>query len=56
MVIRFPRYISPNHDDQHDEFYVYGGDDLDLLSVTIFNRYGKVITVLNQNERWMELI
>ena len=52
IVIRFPKYISPNHDGQHDEFYVYGADDFVVSSVTIFDRYGKVITILNQNEKW----
>ncbi len=52
VIIRFPKYISPNHDGKHDEFYVYGGGDFKILSLTIFNKYGKIITVLSQNEVW----
>ena len=52
VVVRFPKYISPNHDGKHDEFYVYGGNGFAISQVTIFDRYGKVITILNQNEKW----
>lgn len=52
VVLRYPKYISPNHDNRHDEFYVFGGDDLTILQVTIFDRYGKIIAVLKQNELW----
>ena len=52
VVIRFPKYISPNHDGKHDKFYVYGGEGYVVSSVTIFDRFGKVITVLNQNQKW----
>ena len=52
VVIRFPKYISPNEDGVNDTFYILGGDDLFVLTTTIFDRYGKVITVLNQNEKW----
>jgi len=52
IVIRFPKYISPNHDGKHDVFYVYGGDDFAVSSLIIFDRYGKIIKVLKQNEKW----
>ncbi len=52
IVIRFPRHISPNHDGHYDEFYVYGGEAFLIAVVTIFDRYGKVIRVLNNNEKW----
>jgi len=52
VIIRFPKYISPNHDGKHDKFLVYGGDGFMLSTVTIFDRYGRVLAILNQNEEW----
>jgi len=52
VIIRFPKYISPNHDGSHDKFYVYGGEGYVVSSVTIFDRYGKIISTLKQNEKW----
>jgi len=52
IVIRFPRYISPNGDGINDEFFVIGGDDLRTLKVTIFDRFGKIIKVLTEREEW----
>ena len=52
VVIRFPKYISPNQDGKHDDFYVYGGNAFQVSKVTIFDRYGKIITILKNNEKW----
>ena len=52
IVIRFPRYISPNQDGKHDNFYVYGGEAFKTSTVTIFDRYGKIITILKDNQKW----
>jgi len=52
LIIKFPRYISPNGDGVNDEFYIIGGNDLIVSTVTIFDRFGKIIKVLNGNEKW----
>ena len=52
VIIRFPKYISPNGDQIHDYFYIYGGDDLLTSKVTIFNRFGKIVALLKNNEKW----
>ena len=52
VVIRFPRFITPNHDGLNDTFYVYGGEGFATTSVVIYDRYGKVITNLNKATTW----
>lgn len=52
IVVKFPKYISPNGDGINDEFYVKGGSDLKISTVTIFDRFGNIIKVLKANEKW----
>lgn len=52
VVIRFPRFITPNHDGLNDTFYVYGGEGFATTSVVIYDRYGKIITNLNEATTW----
>ncbi len=52
VVIRFPRVITPNGDEKNDTFYVYGGEGFKTISVIIYDRYGKVITNLNEDTSW----
>ncbi len=53
IVIRFPKHISPeDQNGQFDTFYVYGGEGYMLSSLYIFDKYGKVIANLQNNEPW----
>ena len=51
-ILKFPKILTPNQDGINDTFKILGGDDLLVLNVTIFDRYGKIIKVLNNNESW----
>ena len=48
-VLGFPKFFTPNGDDYHDRWHVYGvnADYNQGIDVKIFNRYGKLITQLN---------
>lgn len=54
-VIGFPKFFTPNGDAQNDYWTIKGFDDEFLANskVQIFNRYGKLLTVLTaQNRFW----
>lgn len=48
-VLGFPKFFTPNGDDFHDRWQIYGvNEDFNQgIDVKIFNRYGKLITQLN---------
>ncbi len=48
-VLGFPKFFTPNGDDYHDRWHVYGvnAEYNQGIDVKIFNRYGKLITQLN---------
>jgi gliding motility-associated-like protein len=48
-VLGFPKFFTPNGDEFHDQWHVYGvnTDFNQSIVVKIFNRYGKLITQLN---------
>ncbi|WP_299103406.1 T9SS type B sorting domain-containing protein [uncultured Winogradskyella sp.] len=50
-VLGFPKFFTPNGDTINDVWQIKGVslEDNVIESVTIFNRYGKLITVLNSN-------
>lgn len=52
VVVRFPRHISPNHDGIYDTFSIYGGDAFAETNVVIYDRYGKTIANLKNNDSW----
>ena len=52
VTIRFPRFITPNHDGINDNFSVYGGEAFTKSNVIIFDRYGKTIANLSNNSSW----
>ena len=52
IVIRFPKFITPNFDGVNVEFFVFGGDDFQVSEVIIFDRFGKIIKTLTSNESW----
>ena len=52
IIIRFPKFITPNHDGINDTFSVYGGDAFMSSTLTIYDRYGKKIAHLKNNIPW----
>ena len=48
-IISFPKYFSPN-DDGFNDFW--GVDAPEVESISIFDRYGKLIKELKSNENW----
>jgi gliding motility-associated-like protein len=53
IVIIIPKYFTPNSDGCNDVWEVKGLTDYPLSEVTIFDRYGKLITQLNNsNYSW----
>jgi gliding motility-associated-like protein len=53
IVIIVPKYFTPNNDGFNDEWEVKGLINYPLAEVTLFDRYGKLITKLNNlNSSW----
>ncbi len=54
-VLGFPKFFTPNGDGENDTWQIKGVSSRfpTASSIEIFNRYGKMITVLNENSpRW----
>ncbi|WP_299111567.1 T9SS type B sorting domain-containing protein [uncultured Winogradskyella sp.] len=54
-VLGFPKFFTPNSDNVNDTWQILGFSEQFPVteSVEIFNRYGKIITVLNENnQKW----
>lgn len=51
-VLDFPQFVTPNNDGFHDTWQVSGLNmgNLQINRVTIFDRYGKLLTVLSPND------
>ncbi|MGC4040501.1 MAG: T9SS type B sorting domain-containing protein [Flavobacterium sp.] len=47
IVVSYPEFFTPNGDSVNDNWYVKGGANFTSAEVRIFDRYGKLITVLN---------
>ncbi|WP_445453802.1 Ig-like domain-containing protein [Flavobacterium sp. 25HG05S-40] len=53
VVISYPEFFSPNGDGINDNWYIKGGSNFAATEVKIFDRFGKLITVLNTfNPSW----
>lgn len=53
IVILSPKYFTPNNDNNNDFWQVKGLENYPTATVTIFDRYGKLITTLNAiNPTW----
>lgn len=54
-VIGFPKFFTPNGDEENDTWQVVGTHStaIEIRTITIFNRYGKLITQLTEtNTAW----
>lgn len=53
IVISYPNFFTPNGDGVNDNWYVKGGSNFSNAEVAIFDRFGKLITILNRaNPFW----
>ncbi len=50
VVVGFPKYFTPNGDGANDRWYIVGAELLENVEVAIFNRYGKLLKVLRDDE------
>ena len=48
----YPKFFTPNGDGYNDTWSIHFSDTEVELSLQLFDRYGKLITVLNQNQTW----
>lgn len=54
QLIGYPKFFTPNNDGINDFWSVKGADDNTFQSIQIYNRYGKLLITLNQQNmyRW----
>lgn len=50
VVVGFPKFFSPNLDGMHDSWHISGINNLQDPKVYIYNRYGKLLKFLTQND------
>ncbi len=50
IVVGFPKFFTPNLDGQHDSWHIVGISTLQSPKVYIYNRYGKLLKFLNEND------
>ena len=49
-VLDYPRFFSPNGDGQHDRWNIKGLSNQDKAIIYIFDRYGKIVSVIRPGE------
>lgn len=49
LVVDIPKFFTPNNDGAFDTWHIIGIETLPGTVITIFNRYGKLLTQLNSN-------
>ncbi|MBW8242764.1 T9SS type B sorting domain-containing protein [Muricauda oceani] len=52
LVVGYPKFFTPNSDGAHDNWMVYGVEELENPVVYIFDRYGKLLKQMNVNVGW----
>ena len=52
FLLMYPKFFTPNGDNFNDTWSIRFSENEPQLSVKIFDRYGKLITSLKQNESW----
>jgi gliding motility-associated-like protein len=51
-LLMYPKFFTPNGDNYNDTWSIRFSENEPQLNVKILDRYGKLITTLNQNESW----
>ncbi|WP_445719860.1 T9SS type B sorting domain-containing protein [Flavobacterium sp.] len=49
LLIDYPNYFTPNNDGYNDIWQINGINNLDNWSISIFDRYGKLLKTMNSN-------
>jgi len=49
IVLDYPRFFTPNGDNFNDVWFVKNLDQLPDYTISIFDRYGKLLKQMNQN-------
>nr|WP_321411400.1 T9SS type B sorting domain-containing protein [uncultured Allomuricauda sp.] len=52
LVVGYPKFFTPNSDGAHDNWTIYGVEQLEDPVVYIFDRYGKLLKQMNVNVGW----
>ena len=52
LIVGYPKFFTPNGDGVHDNWNVYGVEQLSNPIVFIFDRYGKLLKQLDLNFGW----
>ncbi|WP_127139119.1 T9SS type B sorting domain-containing protein [Flagellimonas oceanensis] len=52
LVVGYPKFFTPNNDGVHDNWSVYGVEQLVNPVVYIFDRYGKLLKQIDVNVGW----
>ncbi len=52
LIVGYPKFFTPNSDGVHDNWTVYGVEELTNPVVYIFDRYGKLLKQINVNVGW----
>ena len=47
VVIAYPEFFTPNGDNVNDNWYIKGANNFPTAEIAVFDRFGKLITVLN---------
>ena len=52
LVVGFSKFFTPNGDNSNPTWEVYGLDQLGTVSLEVYDRYGKVIRIMNDISGW----
>lgn len=52
FVVGFPTFFTPNNDGRNDQWGVIGDADTPEMDIYIFDRYGKLLQQLNNDNQW----
>ena len=51
-LLNYPKYFTPNGDNNHDTWFIENSSSEPELTINIFDRYGKILQTLNHNSQW----
>ncbi|SDS80758.1 T9SS type B sorting domain-containing protein [Winogradskyella sediminis] len=51
-LLNYPKYFTPNGDGEHDTWYIKNSNAEPNMLIKIFNRYGKLLKVLDTVSAW----